>query len=156
MIIAVRKRYWRPTERELSAREAHVPRRIASVLTVVVCVLTALVEAGLGIMSSTRVSASDILVVLFTVGPCLVFASWAWCYRGARQGEWTLLAIAISISACGLYTFGAHSYHWHTDPNFRKVQSMAIFFVPLIQWAIVLLVGISLCFGSTVNGSHRE
>lgn len=120
-----------------------MPRRIASVLTVVVCVLTALVEAGLGIMSSTRVSASDILVVLFIVGPCLVIASWAWRYRGPREGEWTLLAIAIGISACGLYTFGDHSYRWHTDPNFRKVQSMAIFFVPLIQWAIVLLVGIS-------------
>jgi hypothetical protein len=138
-------------DRQRSARESHVPRRIASVLTVVVCVLTALAEAGLGIMSSTRVTASDILVVLFIVGPCLVFASLAWCHRGPREGEWTLLAIAIGISACGLYAFGDHSFRWHTDPNFRKVQSMTIFFVPLIQWAIVLVVGISLVVRAQIS-----
>lgn len=128
-----------------------MPRRIPSVLTVVICVLTALAEAGLGIMCSNRVSASDILVVLFIVGPYLVFASLAWCHRGPREGVWALLAIAIGISVCGLYTFGDHSYRWHTDPNYRKVQSMAIFFVPLIQWAIVLLIGISLVVRAQIS-----
>jgi hypothetical protein len=95
-----------------SARESHVPRRIPSVLTVVICVLTALAEAGLGIMCSNRVSASDIIVVLFIVGPCLVSGSLAWYHRGPREGVWALLAIAIGMSACGLDTFGDHSYRW--------------------------------------------
>jgi hypothetical protein len=120
-----------------------VTRRMVSVLTVVVCVLTAFAETVLGFTSSTRLSASDILVVLFIVGPYLLLASLAWCHRGLREGSWTLLAIAIGISAWGLFVFGDHSYRWHSDPQFRKVQSMAILFVPLVQWAIVLLVGIS-------------
>ena len=118
-------------------------RRMVPVLTVAVCLLSAIAETILGVTTSTRLSARDMVIVLFIVGPYLLLASLTWCHRGLWKGSWTLLAIAVIISASGLYIFGNHSYRWHTDPQFRKVQSMAIFFVPLVQWAIVLLVGIS-------------
>ncbi|MFN9249234.1 MAG: hypothetical protein ACK6DS_19410 [Planctomycetota bacterium] len=55
-----------------------------------------------------------------------------------------LLAVAVGLSAWGLHVFVEDSYRYQTEPNYRKVQRMAVFFVPLLQWALVLLVGTTL------------
>jgi hypothetical protein len=55
-----------------------------------------------------------------------------------------LLAIAVGMSAWGLYVFGEDSYRYHTEPQYRMVQRMAVFFVPLLQWAVVLAVNLAL------------
>ena len=55
-----------------------------------------------------------------------------------------LLAVAVGLSAWGLHVFVEDSYRYQTEPHYRKVQRMAVFFVPLLQWALVLLVGTTL------------
>jgi len=113
-------------------------------LTIVVCLLAAAAEAVLGCTSTTRVSLGDAPIVLFIVGPYLLIALVAWLQRGKLAASWTLLAVAVGLSAWGLHVFVEDSYRYQTEPHYRKVQRMAVFFVPLLQWALVLLVGTTL------------
>ena len=110
-------------------------------LTIMVCLLAAVVEAVLGCTSTTRVSLGDVPIVLFIVGPYLVLALVAWLQRGKLAASWTLLAVGVGLSAWGLFVFGEDSHRYHTEPHYRKIQRMAVFFVPLLQWTVVLLVG---------------
>ena len=85
----------------------------------------------------------DAPIVLFIVGPYLCLAMAAWLYRGKLASSWTLLVVVVGLSAWGLYVLGMDSHRYHTDANYRKVQRMAAFFVPLVQYAAVVLVGMA-------------
>ena len=122
-------------------------------LTIAVCLLAAVVETVLGCTSTASLSPGDALIVLFIIGPYLLLALFAWRQRGQQAASWVLLAVAVGMSAWGLYVLGEDSYRYHTEPQYRKVQRMAVFFVPLLQWAIVLLVGLALLVGRL--GSRR-
>lgn len=113
-------------------------------LTIAVCVLAAAVETVLGCTSTAGLSPGDALIVLFVIGPYLLLALFAWRQRGQRAASWVLLAVAVGMSAWGLYVFAEDSYRYHTEPQYRMVQRMAVFFVPLLQWAVVLVVGLAL------------
>jgi hypothetical protein len=128
---------------------------LPSILTVGVCLLSAIAEAILCVTASTRLSASDILIVSFIVGPYLLLAFLAWWHRHQTKGSWALLALAVMIASGGLYIFGNHSCSWHTDPQFQKAQSMAIFLVPLGQWAIVLFVAVVDLVRSLLSGNEH-
>jgi hypothetical protein len=89
-------------------------------------------------------SPGDALIVLFVIGPYLLLAYFAWRQRGQATASWALLAVAVGMSAWGLYVLGEDSYRYHTEPQYRMVQRMAVFFVPLLQWAVVLVAGLAL------------
>ena len=129
--------------------------KLPSILTVGVCLLSAIAEAILCVTASTRLSASDILIVSFIVGPYLLLAFLAWLPRHQTKDSWTLLALAVMIASGGLYVFGSHSYSWHTDPQFRKAQSMVIFLVPLGQWAIILFVTVVDVVRALISGNEQ-
>ena len=112
-------------------------------VTITVCLLSAVVEAGLACTATPRLSVMDAPIVLFMLGPYLCLAMIAWLQRGKLAASWTLLAVALGLSIWGLYVIGEDSYRYHTDANYRKLQRLAAFFVPLVQYAVVLLVGTS-------------
>lgn len=116
---------------------------ILALVTITVCLLSAIAEAVLGCTSTTRVSLSDAPIVLFIVGPYLALATIAWWQREKLAVSWTLLAVVLGLSAWGLYVFGEDSYRYHTDRDYRKLQRLAAFIVPIVQYAAVLLVGIA-------------
>jgi hypothetical protein len=113
-------------------------------LTIVVCLLAAVVETVLGCTSSESLAPGDALIVLFVIGPYLLLALLAWRQRGQPAASWVLLAVAVGVSAWGFYILGEDSYRYHTEPQYRTLQRMAVFFVPLLQWAVVLVVGFAL------------
>lgn len=113
-------------------------------LAVAVCLLAAAVETVLGCTSTSSLTPGDAFIVLFVIGPYLLMALFAWRHRSQLAASWTLLAVAVSLSVWGLYLFGEDSYRYHTEPEYRMVQRMTVFFVPLLQWAVVLLVGLAL------------
>jgi hypothetical protein len=86
-------------------------------------------------------SPGDALLVLFIIGPYVLLALFAWRQRGQAAAAWVLLAVAVGMSAWGLYLVGEDSYRYHTDPQYRMVQRVVGFYVPLLQWAVVLVAG---------------
>jgi hypothetical protein len=60
---------------------------------------------------------------------------------GAPVASGGLLAVTAALAAWGLYPFGEDSYRYHTEPQYRKVQRLTAFVVPVVQWAVVLAVG---------------
>ena len=113
-------------------------------VTIAVCLLAAVIETVLGCTSTAGLSPGDAIIVLFVIGPYLLLALFAWRKRGQPATSWVLLVVAVGMSVWGLYVFGEDSYRYHTDQRYRMVQRMAVFFVPLVQWAIVLVVGLVL------------
>ena len=111
-------------------------------LTIAVCLLAASVETVLGCTSTAGLTLGDALIVPFVLGPYLILALFAWRRRGQPAASWALLAVAVALAAWGLYVSAVDSYRYHTDPQYRLIQRMAVFFVPLLQWAVVLLVGL--------------
>lgn len=109
---------------------------------IVVCLFAAAVEVVLGCVSTAGLAPADAIIASFVVGPYLLLALLAWWQRGRSKTSWALLAVAVGLSAWGLATFGWHSYRYHAEPQYRLAQNMALFSVPLLQWAIVLLVGL--------------
>ncbi len=83
----------------------------------------------------------DAPIVLFMMGPYLCLAILAWLQRGERAVSWILMALIIGLSIWGLYFIAEDSYRYHTDANYRKLQRLVAFFVPLVQYAVVVLVG---------------
>jgi hypothetical protein len=123
-------------------------------LTVAVCLLTAVVETVLGCTSTAGLVPGDALIGLFLIGPYLLLALFAWRQRRQPAASWVLLAVAVGMSAWGLYFFGEDSYRYHTEPQYRVVQRSDVFFAPLLQWALVLVV--SLAFLVRWLNSHRR
>jgi hypothetical protein len=115
--------------------------------TVVICLLAAVAETVLGCTSTAGLSRDDAAVILFVVGPYLLLGWLAWRQRGRRVVSWALLAVAAALSAWGVAVFAVDSYRYHTEPQYRLVQRVAVFFVPLLQWAVVALAGLALLAG---------
>jgi hypothetical protein len=110
-------------------------------VTVAVCGLAAVAEVALAVASSTGLTLFDALIALFVVGPYLVTAWMAWMQRGRRVASGLLLAAASLLAAWGLYVYGVDCYRYHTEPNYRMVQRLGIFMVPLCQWLVTLVLG---------------
>ena len=111
-------------------------------LTIIICLFTTVIEVALGCVSTAGLAPTDALVASFIVGPYLLLAALAWRRRGRPTASRAMLAVAVGLSAWGLATFGWHSYRYYAEPQYRAVQNMALFSVPLLQWAVVLLVGL--------------
>jgi hypothetical protein len=113
-------------------------------LTIAVCLCTAVAETVLGCTSTAGLAPGDVLFVLIDIGPYLLLALFAWWHRGRRAASWVLFAVAVGLSAWGLWVFGMDSYRYHSEPHYRMIQRMDVFVVPLWQWAVVLAVGLAL------------
>jgi hypothetical protein len=124
-------------------------------ITVAVCGLAAVAEVALAVASSTGLTLFDALIGLFVVGPYLVTGGLAWMQRGRRVASGLLLVAASLLAAWGLYVYGVDCYRYHTDPNYRMVQRVGIFMVPLCQWLVTLVLGAFL-LGSWVESRRSR
>jgi UDP-N-acetylmuramyl pentapeptide phosphotransferase/UDP-N-acetylglucosamine-1-phosphate transferase len=109
-------------------------------LTIAVCLLAAVIEVVLACTSTARLMPTDLIIVVFVMGPYLLLGSFAWRRRGLPAESRGLLAVAVGMSAWGLYHFGIDSHRYHTEPQYRMTQRLTVFFVPLLQYVIVLAV----------------
>ncbi len=110
-------------------------------ITCSVCLLTAIGQAILCWLCTSKLAASDLLIGTFILGPYGYLGYLAWRHHSRERAAWALLAIALILSAWGLSVFEEHRLKWQRDPLFRKEQSMVILLVPLIQWIVVLVSG---------------
>ena len=113
-------------------------------LTIMVCLLAAVVETFLACTSTAGLSPGDVFPILFFVGPYVLLVLFARWQRSHMAASWMLLVVTVALSVWGLYTFGEDSYRYHTELEYRMVQRMSVFIVAIGQWAVVLLVGFGL------------
>lgn len=117
---------------------------LISKLTVVICLFAALIETVLGVTSTAGLGLADSVIVLFIVGPYGLLGVFAWRYHQHRTVSSVLLVAAILLASWGLVVSGVNSYRYHTEPDYRLVQSFDIFFAALARWAIVIAIGLGL------------
>jgi hypothetical protein len=80
----------------------------------------------------------DGAILLYVLGPYLALAGIAWASRRGQKIAWTVFLTTVVLVAWGLWTNASHTYYFLTDMEFRKVQPLAIFLVPLAQWFVVV------------------
>jgi hypothetical protein len=110
--------------------------------TIGICLLAATAELVLGCTSTASLTADDAVVLPLLLGRYVLLCLFAWWQRRARAASWLLLALAGALAAWALYVSGVDNYRYHTEPDYRKVQRVAVFVVPLLQWVVVLVVGL--------------
>lgn len=108
------------------------------------CLIASGAELVLGLTSTATPVPGDALLMLYVAGPYVLLGALAWAYRTQRGASWGLLVVALGVAALGLYLFGIDSYRYHTDPEYRQVQRMTAFVVPILQGAVVLTTGLGL------------
>ena len=113
-------------------------------ITVLVCFLSSITTVAMGVASTAGLTPEDAFIVLFVIGPYVVLALLAWRYRNRLSASRLLLALVSVMSVWGLYIFGEDCYRYFTEPEYRKVQRMAVLVVPLVQWPATLLSGVVL------------
>jgi hypothetical protein len=113
-------------------------------ITWAVCFLASAITLTLGCTSTAGLAPSDVVIVAFVLGPYPLLGLFAWWRRGESIVSWFLLAVTVILATWGVYLFGLDSYRYHTEFEYRMSQRMTVFFVPLLQWAAVLMVGLVL------------
>ena len=127
---------------------------MVSWLTVAICLLAAVIETGLASASTSSLSPADIIVLIFLIGPYMLFGLFAWLYRRNKTVARVMLAIVIGVAVCGLYAVGLDSYRYYTDPEYARVQRLIVPVVALVQWCVVAVVALWL-LGVWLVGRHR-
>jgi len=112
--------------------------------TILICLLAAVIETILGCTSTAGLSPGDAIIVLFLIGPYLILGLFAWWQRDKATVSRVLFVLAYLLSAWGLYVSGVDSYRYHTEPQYRMVQRVWVFLVPMARWVVVFLFGLVL------------
>ncbi|WP_339748727.1 hypothetical protein [uncultured Rubinisphaera sp.] len=110
-------------------------------VTIVICLLVSIVEIILSCTSTASLSRGDAAVIAFVIGPYLLMAIYAWIWRANPPASYLCLTIVLVLSTGGLYFFALDSYRYHTVPDYRKIQRMVVFLVPLFQWVVAMVAG---------------
>ena len=113
-------------------------------MTWVVCFLASAITLVLGQTTSAGPGPGDGLIAAFVLGPYLLLGLLACWQRGKSSVSRLLLAVALILAAWGVCLFGLDCYWYHTDWQYRMSQRMTVLFVPPLQWAAVLVVGLGL------------
>jgi hypothetical protein len=124
-------------------------------LTVAVCLLASVVEMVLSCTTTAGLTPGDVFIGAWVIGPYLLLALLARWQRGQSVASWALLIVALGLSSWGLYTSGVDSYRYFTEPRYRMIQRTAVFFVPLSQWAMVVLIGLALLVVACTKSLHK-
>jgi hypothetical protein len=111
-------------------------------ITWAVCLLASIITLALGITSTAGPGPGDAFIVAFVLGPYLLLGLLAWRHRRKSIISWLLLAVAVILATWGVCLFGLDSYWYHTDWQYRMSQRMTVLVVPLLQWAMLLMVGL--------------
>jgi hypothetical protein len=88
----------------------------------------------------------DALILVYMLGPVVVLTVIAWGTRNSRNNAWGLSLVILVILGWGLRTMAEHTYHFRTDPDYRKLQAIGVFAVPLGQWLASGSLGAGIVF----------
>lgn len=124
------------------------PHRLGILLGVslFVCLLALVVEFVLTLLSTNNpwaLGLGDVVILLFILGPYLALAAIAWTVRRRRVFAWVTLVVILVLSVWGLSVAGTHTYYYLTDLEFRMIQPIGIFLMPLGQWFVVVCLATS-------------
>ena len=68
------------------------------------------------------------------LGPVVALSVIAWVMRNSRYHACGLSLLILVVLGWGLWTMAEHTSRFHTDPDYRKLQAVGVFVVPLGQW----------------------
>ncbi|HEY1189676.1 MAG TPA: hypothetical protein VGE74_18660 [Gemmata sp.] len=104
-------------------------------------VASALGEAALlALVTDWAQVGPNVLVFGFLIGPLLFLALTVWRRRTHPARSKVLFGVALGIAVAGLGALGVDSYRFQTDPAFRQTPSVTRMLVPVVQWAVILVV----------------
>lgn len=121
--------------------------------TIAVALVGVLGELALAaaVVSDWSSPAAHALLFAFLAGPLLFVGLLAWRRRGHAGRARALFAVAAACALGGSIALGWRAFRFHTVPEARLEPSNSGLVVPLVQWAVVLLV-----WGWLVIGEARE
>ncbi|MCS7468725.1 hypothetical protein NZK35_18890 [Stieleria sp. ICT_E10.1] len=108
-----------------------------AILSISSCFITLIAEFIMMLLTTNKPSSlglSDLLILIYVMGPVAVLFAIAWVTRRTRKNAWALTLVIVAILSWGLWTMGEHTYQFLSDPEYRKLQAIGIFAVPLGQW----------------------
>jgi len=105
-------------------------------------IATAIGETALQALMTTDWSQVGRLALSFAllVGPPLFLALVAWRRQNHPARSRLLFGVAAVVAVGGLGVLGLDLYRFSTDPEFRKTPSTNGLLVPLVQWALIVVV----------------
>jgi uncharacterized membrane protein len=109
-------------------------------VSLAVCLLAASITIGVACLTANRLTAADVPILLFVVGPYLALAGLAWWQRRQPVMRMALLVVIAVLSLAGVTLIGIDSWHFATEPPNRQTQHVAVFLVPLSQWLVLFVV----------------
>lgn len=108
-------------------------------------IAAALGEAALlALITDWSQTGANLFVFGFLVGPPLFLALSAWRRRAHPVRSKLLFWVAVGVAVGGLGALGVEAYRFTTDPEFRKTPSVTRMLVPVVQWAVILVVWVYL------------
>jgi hypothetical protein len=110
-----------------------------------ICLLALIVECILTVLSTNNpwaLGLGDLAILLYMLGPYPALAVIAWISRSRWALAWATLTVTLILATWGLCATGTHTYHYLTDLEFRKLQPIGIFLMPLGQWFAVGCLGL--------------
>jgi hypothetical protein len=120
-------------------------------VSLAVCLVAAAITIGLGCLTATRLSAADVPIFLFVVGPYVVLAGLAWWQRSEPVLRIAVLVVIVVLSLAGLSLFGIDTWHYVNELPNRQSQHMTVFLVPLAQWLVLFVVSLFVLVVSVVG-----
>lgn len=122
------------------------PRTIITILTLTLCLVTLASEFVLICLATNdpwSMGAGDAAILIFILGPYPLLAVIAWLARGDRRLAWLVFGITLLLAAWGLWVSGTHAYHYLSDVEYRKLQAVGVFLMPLGQWFLSVCLGVA-------------
>lgn len=130
----------------MSQLNSSTPTPDVTIVSLVVCLLAVVVElvlTALATNSPGSIQPSDAVILLYIVGPYLALAVIAWCGRVNRRLAWVIFSFSLGLIVWGIWGAASHAYFYQTDPEYRLVQPIGVFLIPLGQWLGSAFLGIA-------------
>src|SRR5262245_35997240 len=109
-------------------------------VSLTVCLVAASITTGVACLTATRLTAADVPILLFVVGPYLALAGLARWQRRQPVMRIALLVVIVVLSLAGVALFGIDTWQFAIEPPNRQTQHLAVFLVPLAQWLVIFVV----------------
>ncbi|MCO6047768.1 hypothetical protein NG895_28015 [Aeoliella sp. ICT_H6.2] len=130
----------------MSQLNSNTSTPVVSIVTLVICILAIAIDLVLTVLATNNpwsLQPSDAAILLYIVGPYLALAAVAWFGRVSRRLAWVIFLSSLALTVWGLWGAASHAYFYQTDPEYRLVQPIGVFLIPLGQWLGSAFLGVA-------------